>query len=402
MRTMRPTWRRLSRGAVALSLALELLRLSPRARAQNPSFAASAAVPVQEDLVKARAQALSDALGRALEQAVAQVAPEARSRVYLVLGRTRDYVTTYRVLDEGEVAGQFQIRLEVQFDLSRLLRDLQSDKSRSAPTQSAPLLVCTPADSAPAQAALSAARGLLGEQGAVTESLPAAACADRQKSGAALLALIFDENPQSAEIRGTQPARFGAQARAEWRLLRGGGEPLRESAEGTMFLDSAAGAVAEAQRVAALTALRQLIKRPGSGLVGLSRGAAGVMLTLEGVGSYGNYQQLVKAMAALPGVSRVEPRRFFSQPATTSPPPGSAESTPAAPVEERQVQVMLHTAATAETIGAALGRAPLGGLRLQVAPLGPSELRVICASASNVPSATDENPTEPIEAGGTP
>lgn len=398
---MRPTWRRISRCSVAFSLALELLGVSPQARAQAPSFAASAAVPVQEDLVKARAQALSDALGRALEQAVAQVAPEARSRVYLVLGRARDYVTTYRVLEEGELAGQFQIRLEVQFDLSRLLRDLQSDKSRPAPAQSAPLLVCTPSDAAPAQAALSAARGLLGEQGVTTESLPAAACAERLKSGAALLALVFDENPQSAEIRGTQPARFGAQARAEWRLSRGSGEPLRESGEGTMFLDSAAGAVAEAQRVAALTALRQLVKRPGAGLLGMSRGAAGVTLTLEGAFSYGSYQQLMKAMAALPGVSRVEPRRFFSQPATASP-PGNPAETPAAPVEERQVQVMLHTAATAETIGAALGRAPLGGLRLQVAPLGPSELRVICVAATNVPTATDENQAEPVEAGGTP
>lgn len=395
--------RRLSRGSLALALALEILCVTPSAQAQTPSFSATAAVPVQEDLVKARAQALSDALGRALEQAVAQVAPEARSRVYLVLGRARDYVTTYRVLEEGELAGQFQIRLEVQFDLSRLLRDLQSDKSRPAPAQSAPLVVCTPSDAAPAQAALSAARGLLGEQGANTESLPAAACADRLKSGAALLALVFDENPQSAEIRGTQPARFGAQARAEWRLLRGSGEPLRESGEGTMFLDSAASAIAEAQRVAALTALRQLIKRPGAGLVGLSRGAAGVLLTLEGVGGYGNYQQLMKAMVALPGVSRVEPRRFFTQPAAASPAPASADQTPvAAPAEERQVQVMLHTSATAETIGAALGRTPLGGLRLQVAPLGPSELRVICTAASNVPTAADEPPTEPVETGGTP
>jgi hypothetical protein len=387
---------------VAVSLVLQLLfgALAVRAQAQAPSFEASAAVPVQEDLVRARSQALSDALGRALEQAVAQVAPEARSRVYLVLGRARDYVTTYRVLDEGELAGQFQIRLEVQFDLSRLLRDLQSDKSRTAQAQSAALIVCTPSDAAAAQAALGAARGLLSEQGAATESLPAAACADRLKSGAALLALILDDNPQSAEIRGTQPVRFGALAKVEWRLVRGApSEPLRESGEGTVFLDSATSAVAEAQRVAALLALRQLIKRPGSGLSGLARGAAGVMLTLEGVGSYGNYQQIIKAMAALPGVSRVEPRRFFIQ---APPPAAGAPETSSPAVEDRQVQVLLHTSASAESIGAALGRAPLGGLRLQVAPLGPAELRVICATASSVPAATDENPPEPVEAGGTP
>jgi hypothetical protein len=400
---MRPVFRRFLAGSLAVALALQIGTFSPLARAQAPSFEASAAVPVQEDLVRARAQAISDALGRALEQAVAQVAPEARSRVYLVLGRARDYVTTYRVLEEGEVAGQFQIRLEVQFDLSRLLRELQSDKSRPVKAPSATIVVCTPSDSPSAQAALLAARGLLDEQGAASSSLPAAACADQLKSGAALLALVLDDNPQSVEIRGTQPARFGALARAEWRLVRGGSEPLRETGEGTIFLESAASAVAEAQRVAALSGLRQLLKRSGAGLSGLSRGAAGVLLTLEGVGSYGNYQQLVKAMAALPGVSRVEPRRFFSQPAAANPATGSEPPAPSAPsAEERQVQVLLHTAASAETIGAAIGRAPLGGLRLQVAPLGPAELRVICTAASNVPSATDENPAEPVEAGGAP
>jgi len=370
--------------------------------AQAPSFEASAAVPVQEDLVRARGQALGDALGRALEQAVAQVAPEARSRTYLILGRTRDYVTTYRVLDEGEQAGEFQIRLEVQFDLPRLLRDLQAGQvQKSAAAGSVSLTVCTPSPAPSAQAALAAGRAVLAERAGATETLPADACAERLRSASSgglpgapgsLLVLVLDAGPQAAqtaEIRGTQPARFGAVAHAEWSMYRSAGPPLRETGEGMVFLDSADGALAEAQRLAALSALQQLIKRPGA----LHHGAPGVLLELEGINGYGDYQRLLKLLWALPGVSRVEPRRFFVQPAS----PGAASS-------EQRVQVLLHTAASAETVGAALGRAPLEGLRLQVAPVGPAELRVICTAASNLPSAptsTDSSQPEPAELGGT-
>lgn len=353
------------------------------ARAQSPSFEASAAVTVQvqEDLVRARSQALSDALGRALEQAVAQVAPESRSRVYLVQSRARDYVTTYRVLEEGEQAGQFQIRVEVQFDLPRLLRDLQAAPGRPAPTQSV-MTVCSAAGAAEVQAAVAATRAQLAERLGTVETLDAAACGERVRSQPAgpLLVLVPDPTPHSEEIRGTQPVRFGAVAHAEWQLYRSGGEPtLKEQGEGIAFLDSAGAALIEAQRQAAQAALTRLTARPGA----LPHGAAGVLMTLEGVGSFGNYQQLLKALGSLPGVSRVEPRRFV----------GAAGGAG----EESKAQVLIQTAATAETLGAALGRAPLGGMRLQVAPIGPTELRVIVASPGALPSPTEEGQPEAAE-----
>lgn len=361
-----------------------LVLLLGRAWAQAPSFEASAAVTVQvqEDLVRARAQALSDALGRALEQAVAQVAPEARSRVYLVQSRARDYVTTYRVLDEGEQAGQFQVRVDVQFDLPRLLHDLQAAPTRPSQTQST-LTVCSAAGAAEAQAAVAAARAQLAERLGTVETLDAAGCAERLRTQpASLLVLVPDASPHSEEIRGTNPTRFGAVAHAEWQLYRGGGsEAVKELGEGTVFLDTAGAALIEAQRQAAQVGLGRLMARPGA----LPHGAAGVLLTLEGVGSFGNYQQLLKALGALPGVTRVEPRRFV-----------------AAGGEESKVQVLIQTGATAETLGAALGRAPLGGMRLQVAPIGPTELRVIVAASGALPSATDEALPEAQEPERTP
>src|SRR6201999_586560 len=109
------------------------------------------------------------------------------------------------------------------------------------------------------------------------------------------------------EIRGTSPPRFGALARIEWQLYVQNSSPLIESGDATVFLDSADAALAEAQRMAALSGLSRLLQRPGA----LRRATPGVLLNLESVGSYSNYQQLWKALWALPGVSKVEPQRFL-------------------------------------------------------------------------------------------
>ena len=373
--------------------------------AQTQSFVSSAAVPVQEDLVRARAEALGDAFGRALEQAIADVAPEARSRAYLILGRARDYVMSYRVLDEGELLGQFQIRLEVQFDLPRLLRDLQAAPARPVAANSRPVLtLCTAAPAPEAQAAVAAARAVFVERGLQTESLPASACGERllpteSRGSGALLVFFPDAQPHSQEIRGTHPPRFGAEAHIEWKLYRPGAtEPLRETGASTVFLDSPGTALVEVQRLAALSGLKRLLERPALGL--LANEAAGVLLTLEGVVSYGNYQQLLKTLSALPGVSRVEPRRFW-------PPALSGSSGPApgpnSASQDGMIEVLVHTSASAETIGAALGRTPLRGMRLQVAPMGPAALRVLCIAASALPDASEESePQAPTDPGSVP
>jgi hypothetical protein len=245
-------------------------------------------------------------------------------------------------------------------------------------------VVCSPSTGFAAQAAVAAARTLLDQRIGATESLAAVACAERlqqQATGAnpasPLLILQPDANLRSEPIRGTQPPRVGAVAQAEWLFYpqapAAAAGPLRESGQATIFLDSAESAQSEAQRQAALAGIQRLLERPGL----LGRVAAGVRLRIEGVGSYANYQQLLRTLGALPGVGRVEPRRFLL------PPPAG----PAA-FEEPQVEVLLHTATAAESIGAALGRTPLTGLRLQVAPLGTGELRIICVPESLLPSSS--------------
>ena len=67
---------------------------------------------------------------RALERAVLQVAPEARGRLYVVSGRARQYITSLRVLSEGESGGQLQVRISAQVDVPRLLREIPRSMTR--------------------------------------------------------------------------------------------------------------------------------------------------------------------------------------------------------------------------------------------------------------------------------
>jgi len=92
------------------------------------------------------------------------------------------------------------------------------------------------------------------------------------------------------------------------------------------------------------------------------------------VGSFRAYQQLVRVLSALPGVTRLEPRRFLA--------PGRSGA-----AEGSTVQLLLQTSAPVDSLAATLGRTPLSGLRLQVMPVNEGELRVLCAPEGAVPSA---------------
>lgn len=350
------------------------------AQAQPTTFTGSAMVPLlgEGDVVKARATALSEALSRALEQAVAEVMPEARSRVYLVSSRAREYVTTYRVLQEGEVAGQFQLRIEAQLDLPRLQRDLLGSTGATAATPSV-VRVCSPQNSDVARVALDAARAQLKDVGSV-EDVSSTGCTDPPDAnalrGAAAL-LSFAPTVDKAEpIRGTQPVVYGAQGRGAWHLWRPGQEPLHEPAEAVGFGPDAASAESEAARQAAQVGLSRLLVRSGP----LLRRSDSVLVRVENFGSFRAYQQIVRVLASLPGVSRVSPRLFHV------PARGSSDGDEAA-------QLLLSTSASVETLGATLGRTPIPGLRLQVAPVHAGELRVVCVSSDAVPSAA-----QPVDA----
>jgi hypothetical protein len=385
--TLPLTFSRLSRRLLGAALSLALLagagEQAQLAWAQPTSFEGAALVPVlgQGDIVKARSQALSEALSRALEQAVAEVLPEARSRVYLVSGRARDYVTTYRVLQEGEVAGQFQIRVAAQLDLPRLQRDLGGAAPGSLPAAANPttIYVCTTQALPAAQVALEALRAGLKESLPSVELAAAAQCKQSPDftalPGALGLLILTPSSTPAESLRGPQPPQYGAQARAHLQLVRPGREPVPASGDAVGFGPEASAAETEAQRQATLTGLRLLLASIGP----LVRSGAGVVVRVENLGSFRAYQQILRVLSALPGVSRVEPRRFYL--------PGRAVSG-----EDAQVQLLLQTSATVDSLAATLGRTPLSGLQLQVMPLGEGELRVLCAPEGALP-----NPAQPAE-----
>ena len=377
-----------------------------QAAGTGPRFEVSAQVPTQDDAARARSRALLDAMNQALEQAVTQAAPEARGRLYLLASRARDYITTYRVLEEGETGGQFLLRLEAQVDLPRLLRDLQGTvpATRQVSGQRAALLLCaTPTAPVPGRAEPEAvaativdqARTLLAERGETVELLTPALCspasAGLNPNGFtklpvhALLLLTLDGNTRVDEVRGTLPRRFGALGHASWRVLRlgatnaGSDATVSETSESPAFAETAEAAVQAAQQTAAMTALGRLVKRPGV----LPYSGSSVLVSILGAGSYTNYQQLLRVLGALPGVTRAEPRRFLP-----------AASGGAGPADEL-IQVVVHTTSTPESLGAALGRTPLSGIRLQVAPQGQGELRVLCAPGSALPTELPADPPPP-------
>lgn len=401
--------RTLASGFTGLSIALCLGLSGPRpSAAQEPGYEAVAMTPISGDLARTRARTLSDAMARVLEQAVERAAPELRGRLYLLTPRARDYLPTYRILQEGEVDGQFQIRLSAEVDLPRLLRDLQGGAAGTPRKPGARRTVlCATADALAGPAVLSAARAVLGERGEQVEALEGRPCPSdplqpgdtifAATRGAATLlvwaAMGGEPAPRAEAIRGTQPPQLGARARGRWLAypLKSPppGQPLRPAvtpAEATAFAPTADQAIAEAQRTAADGALRTLLDRQGQ----LLAGPPGTLVTLEGLGSYAAYAQMVQVLGALPGVLRAEPRRFLPRPPGT----GTATAPPdSAAAEDDRVQVFVHTApdTTAETLGAALGRTPVRNVRLQVVPRGPSELRVLCVAASQL---TPDTPPE--------
>lgn len=404
---------------LGLALALGLVASAPtaaQAQLGGPSFEVSAQVPIQDDAARARARALGDAMSQALEQAVVQAAPEARGRLYLLSARARDYITTYRVLEEGESDGQFSLRLSAQVDLPRLLRDLQGTVpiSQKATSRRPALLLCaTPSVAGPggqaaeldrlAASLLDRARTELSDSGETVELVPTAQCspataslnpAGLSKSPAhALLLLTLQGDSPIEEVRGTQPRLLGTLGHATWRVVRlsaaaaGSEAALLETAQTPGLGTTEEAAVMEAQKQSAAAALGRLQKRPGV----LPFSGSAVLVSILGAGSYANYQQLLRVLGALPGVTRAEPRRFV--PASGR---GAGQS-------DDLIQVLVHTASNPEALGAALGRTPLSGLRLQVAPQGTGELRVVCAPGSVLPSeqlpgaAPEAQPPESLE-----
>src|SRR5437588_4189666 len=131
---------------VAIILALPVLT-----GAQEPMFEALGQAPiVAGDRVRARERALDEALRQAVEQATATVldpselvarASDLKLRIY---PKAKTYITTYRILDEGEQPpGTFGVHLSAAVATARLARDLSTTTGVSVPsTKKARAVVC--------------------------------------------------------------------------------------------------------------------------------------------------------------------------------------------------------------------------------------------------------------------
>src|SRR4051794_1459099 len=111
-----------------------MIALAATAGAQEPAFEALGQAPVVAgDKVRARERAFDEALRQAVEQAAGTVlspdelvsrASDLKLRVY---PKAKQYVSTYRILDEGEATpGTFQVHLSAQVSTGKLARDLQT------------------------------------------------------------------------------------------------------------------------------------------------------------------------------------------------------------------------------------------------------------------------------------
>src|SRR5438309_21968 len=115
-------------------LVILLLAAPALVAAQEPMFEALGQAPiVAGDRVRARDRALDEALRQAVEQATATVlepaelvarASDLKLRIY---PKAKAYVTTYRILDEGEqTPGIFQVHLSAAVATARLARDVST------------------------------------------------------------------------------------------------------------------------------------------------------------------------------------------------------------------------------------------------------------------------------------
>ncbi len=370
-RRLSPTCSKLGKQRLsAILLCAALLASAGLARGDEPGFEGSGSAPVGDDVVRARERSLKDAMQRVLEQAVAQAAPEARGRLYQVSARAREYVTTYRMVDESEADGQFRVRIQAQVDLPRLLRDLQVPAGVQKAAPRSLILLCADSQAdpegpgllraalAPYGPVLPGACPALDNAAEVTQAMVAAG------AQVAVVERIVPGGP-AGEVRGTQPSLYGAAATARLSLYRSAGPPAEESRESFGFAESETGAQVAARRSASQGALVGLLPRlwpPGGG-----EATSGVAVTVEGIAGYGDYQRLIKVFGALPGVGRVAPRGF------------------GAGLKGLRAEVFLETPTPASTLGASLGRTPIPGLRLQVVPESPGKLRVLVAPEDVLP-----------------
>ena len=321
---------------------------------------------VAGDRVRARERALDEALRQAVEQATATVlepaelvarASDLQLRIY---PKAKAYVTTYRILDEGEqTPGIFQVHLSAAVATARLARDLSTTSSVVAPTTTRKLraVVCANVqgdgvDAAPQATAERALREIVAARN--VEPMPGPQPCDVPsatgvlRSGTAQAALIADvQVTPGGDIRGT--TFVGAGARATVKLVEPDG---RVSAAGDGerggYAPSASDAATAAARAAVVEAARAIDPALAQRWSADAGPAGGVIVRVRGIERWVEYQALMRALAALPGVAAVEPRRFL----------------------RGEIDLIVHTASAASQLAGHLSRVPPPGLRVGVRSVG--------------------------------
>lgn len=348
----------------SLAVVVAAALLSPLASAQEPMFEALGQAPVVAgDRVRARERAFDEALRQAVEQATATVlepaelvarASDLKLRIY---PRAKNYVTTYRVLDEGEQPpGTFQVHLSAAVATGRLARDLAASAAPTLPpARKWRAVVCAGVNGDGADAPVAAEKALR-EMVAVrnVEALPGpqpcdpAAAASVARSGTAQAALTAEVRVSpGGEIRGTD--FVGATARASVKLVEPDGR-VSAAGEGERggYAPGAGEAATAATRAAVVEAARGIEPALAQRWSSASGPAGGVTVRVTGLSRWAEYVALTRALAALPGVAGVEPRRFV----------------------RGQIDLLVRTASAAAQLAAHLARVPPAGLRVGVKSSG--------------------------------
>jgi hypothetical protein len=348
-----------------MARAIALLFLSGAVSAQEPAFEALGQVTVVGgDRVRARERALDDALRQAVEQAVASVldatqvvarSSELRLRIY---PKARTYVDNYRILDEGETSGVFQVHVSATVATGRLARDLAAPAPSPTASKKMRGVVCAPA---PVERV---ARETLAARNVEIVSAPGpcnddAAARTAVSAGAQGALVGSDEVSPEGNIRGTD--LVAARAKVTLKLVEPGGHVAGDVSADKLAYDRTAEAAADAAaRAAAVEAARGLQAQVAARWpTGAEAVAGGVMVAVSGLKRYADYASLMRALASLPGVAGVAPHRFT----------------------RGEVDLLVRTASSASQLAAGLDRAPPSGVRVKATADGESALRVEIAEA---------------------
>ena len=299
--------------ALLTTLCLLGTTLSVPASASPQSYEGTGRVAVSAgDRVKARDRALDEAFQHALETAIGAllgpdtIARRASDLRLKIMPRARSYVTSYRVLDEGEAEpGFFSVHVSAEVAADRLVRELQSPLAvaKAGPAATVRVGLCVRDGEPPIALPRVEAALRMRLEGQQLLVVPAAC-----SGGDGLRATLFADVSQRdvAPVRGT--SLVGRETELELELVDSAGKRSAKS-RGAGY-----GATRElALDDAAMTALPDALASLDDALGALSPRAmqSGVVVVrVAGVRRYAQLKTVRSALERLPGVESVSLRRF--------------------------------------------------------------------------------------------